>query len=98
MKEDRVLGLLLVQSLNSLVVGSECRKKLSGLMSTRPLLNLWSIPRRICCLRCSRLVHFKYSSMDVTVPGDLSVQLLVTYWLLWVKNPGERQFNWQLQD
>ena len=35
--------------------------------------------RQICCLQCSRLVHFKYSSMDVTVPGDLSVQSLATY-------------------
>ena len=56
MKEDRVLSLFLAQSLCSSVLGSEMRKKLAELMSTRPLLILYSIPRRICRLRCSSLI------------------------------------------
>ena len=40
MKEDSVLGLFWYSGCFHLVLGSEWRKKLSGLMSTRPLLIL----------------------------------------------------------
>ena len=62
-----------------LVLGSEWQKKLAGFMSAKPLLILQSIPSRVCCLHCSRLYHFRLPSMDVTLPDDLYVLLLVTH-------------------
>ena len=78
-KEDRVLGLFLVQSLcfpGVRVAEETCYADVYEAVVNFFLL---SIPRRICLLRCSGLVRFRFSSMDVTVPGDLSVYLLVTH-------------------
>ena len=71
-KQDRMIGVLLVYTLCSSCPGSACWQKLVRLISINPLLIRYSIRSQSWILRCSRLFHFRLPSSYCTVPGDLS--------------------------
>ena len=78
-KEGRVLDLFLMQALCSSSPSVSVVEDICWVDVYEAFVDFVEHPRRICRLRCSRLVHFRFSSIDVTLPGDLSMYFFFTY-------------------